>query len=454
MAELGFTDGFAITSGLVQAFVAGVFLRFRAVRPEWGLGWLAASYAAAAGLNLLFSPVWRMPMVSTSATWQGLVLFVFGISALAALVVGLRQYTGRARPRGVAVFAMVWVVFIALALGRHAWWGDAPLLGNLVTCVLFTYLAWLFAAARRAEPGSGHGLAAAMLALYPLLVLGSMWAGLDQHDVRQWAAVPYALAGLGVMSATMGRLRAQARELTATLEARVAERTRQLSDMIDSLASFNTMVSHDLRGSLGGLTGLADVALLALDEGDTPRARHVMGVVKRETGQLSVLVSDLLLLARSSQTEVRKQRVNLSSLLAETVDQLALSEGEAVHSLVHCGALPDVQADPVLLRQVLLNLVGNALKFSRHAAQPNVQVQGFARHDGIVLTVQDNGVGFDGARAAELFEPFKRLHAPGRFEGSGVGLTIVRRIVERHGGRVWADSVPGEGATFSVWLPA
>lgn len=454
MTELGFTDGFAITAGLVHAFVAGVFLRFSSVRREWGLGWLACAYAASAVLNLLYWPVLRLPMASGFDTWHGLFLLVVGVTAIAALLAGVRQYTGHERPTAWAVFATVWLGFVALAASRMQWAEQDALPGNLAGCMIFVYMAWLFVQARRREPQSGHGLAAAMMALYPLLVLGSMAVGMNQHDVRQWAAVPFALAGLGVMSATMGRLRAQARELTATLESRVAERTQQLSEMISSLESFNSMVSHDLRGSLGGLAGLSDVALQAIDAGDTARARQVIGVVRRETGQLSSLVSGLLLLARASQGEVHKQQLNLSTLVGEALEQLAISQGDEVRHRVSCGEMLPVQADPVLLRQVLVNLVGNALKFSRQSSQPQVHLQAQPQHDGVVISVQDNGVGFDPARAAELFEPFKRLHAPGRFEGSGVGLTIVRRIVERHGGRVWADGAPGRGATFSVWLPA
>ena len=118
---------------------------------------------------------------------------------------------------------------------------------------------------------------------------------------------------------------------------------------------------------------------------------------------------------------------------------------------VQVGSLPTVEADPGLLRQVYVNLIGNALKFSREAAEPRVEVGAFAQAGGHVMFVRDNGVGFDSDKAEHLFEPFQRLHR-GNFTGHGVGLSIVKRIVERHGGRVWAQSRPQHGATFYFWL--
>jgi signal transduction histidine kinase len=117
------------------------------------------------------------------------------------------------------------------------------------------------------------------------------------------------------------------------------------------------------------------------------------------------------------------------------------------------GALPALDCDAVLLRQVFVNLLANALKFTRDAATPTIVVQAEHRGGGWTVTVQDNGVGFDPQRAADLFRPFSRLHGA-RFEGSGIGLTIVQRIVERHGGRVWAEGRPGAGASFHFTLPA
>ena len=238
------------------------------------------------------------------------------------------------------------------------------------------------------------------------------------------------------------------------LELRVADRTRELSEIVASLESFNSMVSHDLRGPLGGMAGLSGVALSALESGDHERARHLFQAVQAQSSNLADLVTDLLMLARVSHTELSKQPVPLDALIHEAVQHLNLCHEEGYADAVKADALPVVSGDPVLLRQALINLLGNALKFSRHAARPLVRVTAELREGGVRVAVQDNGVGFDAARSHDLFTPFKRLHGQGEFEGTGLGLTPVQRIVERHGGRVGADSQLGHGATFWFWLPA
>ena len=252
----------------------------------------------------------------------------------------------------------------------------------------------------------------------------------------------------------MGRMRAHLRDLNESLEQRVIDRTRELRDIIASLESFNSMVSHDLRGPLGGMAGLSGVALSALEAGDTERARRLFLAVQQQSSNLSELVSDLLSLARVSNAELRKQPVALDALVRQSMQQLELSHGEGHARPVQAEPLPVVNGDQALLRQALINLLGNALKFSRRAARPEVRVWAEPHDGGVKVAFKDNGVGFDVARRADLFSPFKRLHDERDFEGTGLGLTLVQRIVERHGGRVGADSQAGQGATFWFWLPA
>src|SRR5690606_7618943 len=136
--------------------------------------------------------------------------------------------------------------------------------GTLLTAAFFLYMAWLLWDAERREPGAGHGVAALLVALYPAQVgLASLY-GRDPTQLRAWSSVPFAVAGLGIMSATMGRMRAELRELNGSLEGRVAERTQELREIVAGLESFNSMVSHDLRGPLGGINGLSAVAIQAL----------------------------------------------------------------------------------------------------------------------------------------------------------------------------------------------
>ena len=453
MHPLTFSEGFAIAAGLVQLFVAVVFLRFRHGRPEWGLGWWASAFAAAGVMNT-GAPVLLAAMHSPFGTSLNVLTMVLGISTMGALVAGGRLYTGHPRPGPWWSFALTWLAYLSLMMTRQLWPGYESLIANGVTGLIFAYLGCLSLGAMRREPGAGHGIAAAMLCLYIPMVAGAYAMGLDQVELRYWSAVPFALAGLGVMSATMGRMRAHLRDLNESLEQRVIDRTRELRDIIASLESFNSMVSHDLRGPLGGMAGLSGVALSALEAGDTERARRLFLAVQQQSSNLSELVSDLLSLARVSNAELRKQPVALDALVRQSMQQLELSHGEGHARPVQAEPLPVVNGDQALLRQALINLLGNALKFSRRAARPEVRVWAEPHDGGVKVAVKDNGVGFDASRRADLFSPFKRLHDERDFEGTGLGLTLVQRIVERHGGRVGADSQAGQGATFWFWLPA
>jgi signal transduction histidine kinase len=463
MLNFTFSEGFAISAGLIQAFVAVVFARFRLVRPEWGLGWLAMSFAMAAAINVC-APVLLASAVTvlratpggapftTESPVMAVLGMVLGVSAMGALVAGAVQYVGQLVGRGWWLFFGVWGVYLFM-IGVGFWLQLGAMPASTLTAVIFVLLSACFLRTMRREPGAGHGVAALMISLYVPLLAGGYAMGLDPGQSRHWAAVPYALAGLGIMSATMGRLRAELHEFNATLEARVSDRTRELQEIATGLESFNGMVSHDLRGPLGGIHGLTEQAVNALKRGDTDRALRLMDAVHQESGHLTGLVGDLLSLARVNHAELQPCAVPMEALLLEAERILEVSHGAGYCEYVIHGSLPTLMVDPGLIRQVLVNLLSNAVKFSRKVPSPRVLVSSVAQDNGVVIQVQDNGVGFDAAQAGELFAPFKRLHGSAGFEGSGVGLTIVRRIIERHGGRIWAESTPGLGARFSFWLP-
>lgn len=257
---------------------------------------------------------------------------------------------------------------------------------------------------------------------------------------------------LGAELARRERAEADLRALNASLEQRIAERTAELQTLVGELRSFNRMVSHDLRGPLGGLVGLAALAGQTLDSGDAARVKHMLAVMGKEMQRLLGLVGELLALARASHGEIERAPVSLETVFDEAQAALALSLGARAAQRVVREPLPACSADAALLRQVFINLISNALKFS--SSRPDTEVRVRARHAAgeIVVEVRDEGVGFDAARAAELFRPFGRLHGAD-FVGTGIGLSIVRRIVERHGGRVWAEGRPGAGASFFFALP-
>jgi signal transduction histidine kinase len=244
------------------------------------------------------------------------------------------------------------------------------------------------------------------------------------------------------------RKRAEARihELNATLERRVASRTRELQQVNQELEAFAYSVSHDLRSPLRAVDALA--ALLAQEHaaalGDAGLKKVQM--LRESASSMGRLMNDLLEFSRAARTEPKRRNVPTAALVRHCLDDFR-SEIEARGVQVEVSELPPCEADPNLLRQVFVNLLGNAVKYTRRQAHPAIRVD--ARPDAggsTVFCVRDNGAGFDPSRAGKLFKVFKRLHNDAEFEGTGVGLAIVERIVKRHGGRIWAEGAPGQGA--------
>lgn len=251
-----------------------------------------------------------------------------------------------------------------------------------------------------------------------------------------------------------GRLAAEQalREAESTMGDCVAQRTRELSQLVAELDSFNRMVAHDLSGPLHGLAGLSEMIQRELGAGDPVELRRWLGMMGTQTRRLAELVDELLHLSRISHGELKRAPVALSGLVQQVLETLTVVHGPAAVARIEVGPLPELALDAGLIRQVLVNLLSNALKFTREVPAPHIELNA-RRGDGEwVIEVRDNGAGFDPQRAAQLFRPFVRLH-DGRFEGSGIGLTIAQRVVERHGGRIRAESRPGAGATFSFTLP-
>ncbi|MBL0726462.1 ATP-binding protein [Piscinibacter sp. HJYY11] len=223
--------------------------------------------------------------------------------------------------------------------------------------------------------------------------------------------------------------------------------TEDLRDTVRRLRSFNHGVSHDLRGPLGALSGITRLAMHAIERSDTARAMQLLSTTALQTDALCGLVMALLAVAEGDR--LPEERLDLREVVVEAIEHLALV-GTAPLPHIRVAPLFFVRGSRVLLRQVFVNLLGNALKFTRERAVPVVEVDLGA--PGTVV-VRDNGIGFDASAACGLFEPFQRLHDAAH-PGMGIGLSLVKRIVERHGGRVWAESAPGQGACFHFTLPA
>jgi len=237
------------------------------------------------------------------------------------------------------------------------------------------------------------------------------------------------------------------RRLHDGLEEHIAERTAELTKTISELEAFSYSISHDLRAPLRAINGYAAILAaehkLALDD----EGRALLGRIETNAARMAQLIDGLLGFARLARVEFVKADVDMSELARGAAAEVrGASDGGSVELTV--APLPPTRGDAQMLRQVWVNLIANALKFSAPKPKPIITVGGELRGDEAVYWVRDNGVGFDMTYAEKLFGVFQRLHHAGEFPGVGVGLAIVRRIVMRHGGRVWAESVPGAGSTF------
>jgi len=242
------------------------------------------------------------------------------------------------------------------------------------------------------------------------------------------------------------------RALNTDLEARLAERTAELAVAARALETFSDFVSRDLRAPLRSIDACTESVLAAGADVLPPQAVADLARVRIATKDVGDLIDRLLELARVMHGDLRPAVVDLGALAREVAAELAPAQSGHAPTLRVARGLR-AAGEPALLRVLLANLLANAWKFT--APRPRPRIEFGAQHDGAatVFFVRDNGVGFDPRQAERLFQPFQRLHADGQFPGHGIGLATVQRIVERHGGRVWAESVEGEGATFYFTLP-
>ena len=229
----------------------------------------------------------------------------------------------------------------------------------------------------------------------------------------------------------------------------VAERTRQLEASNRELEAFSYSVSHDLRAPLRAIDGFTSIVLKEHAASLPAEGRRRLGMVRDQAQKMSLLIDDLLELARVGRRELGLHPVKLGDFVHNCLRELrAELEGRKVEWVI--GELPTWNADPILLKQLFLNLLSNALKYTRKREAARIEIGAERRGDEQVVFVRDNGAGFDMAQADKLFDVFQRLHAQEEYPGTGVGLAIVRRVAERHGARVWAEAKPDRGATFYV----
>jgi len=238
-------------------------------------------------------------------------------------------------------------------------------------------------------------------------------------------------------------------DINQSLEQRIAARTAALASANEALEAFTYSVAHDLRAPLQVIDGFSRVLARAVREGDLERALSYNERVIANATRMNALIEGFLALSRASREPLQESPVDIAAIVRE----LLAEQPAAERAEVQVGDLPRVTGDAATLRQVWFNLIANAFKYSARRERPRIDI-GYAQEEAeLVFHVRDNGAGFDPAYAAKLFSPFHRLHREDEFEGTGVGLALVRRIVEGHGGRVWADARPEAGATFYFTLP-
>jgi light-regulated signal transduction histidine kinase (bacteriophytochrome) len=230
------------------------------------------------------------------------------------------------------------------------------------------------------------------------------------------------------------------------------EHAGRLEAAYKELESFSYSVSHDLRAPLRAISGFTRMILDEQGASFDRETGRKFAVIQENAEKMGRLIDDLLRLSRLSRAELRRSVIDMEKVVAEVLEEIRMAEPERVFELrIH--DLPPVHGDPTLIHQLLANLLSNAVKFTRDKEKATIEIGGVTRVHDRLYYVTDNGVGFDMQYYCKLFGVFQRLVSHRQFEGTGVGLAIAHRIIQRHGGRIWAEGKPQEGATFYFTLP-
>jgi len=229
----------------------------------------------------------------------------------------------------------------------------------------------------------------------------------------------------------------------------VIGRTAQLEAVNNEMEAFSYTVSHDLRAPLRGIVGFTAILEEKYSSQLDDEAKRLTGIIKKNTLKMGALIDDLLAFSKIGRNELVKHNIPTNEIVREVIE--SLHPGEKTKWTI--APLPDVTGDTNAIRQVWANLISNAMKYSARQEQPIIEIGSFPHEGQTAFFVKDNGVGFDEQYKDKLFKVFQRLHSMAEFEGTGIGLAIVEKIISKHGGHVWVEAKEGEGACFYFSLP-
>lgn len=242
------------------------------------------------------------------------------------------------------------------------------------------------------------------------------------------------------------------RKLNEELEQKVIERTAELEAVNKELGSFSYSVSHDLRAPIRAINGYTRILLEDYGDKLDPEGNKVLHTIINNSKKMGELIDDLLAFSKLGRKQVTVSEILMNDLIQSVRDELTFDEGDNI-PVFDVQSLPSAKGDKSLIRQVWINLISNAIKYSMHKPNTNIEIGAYEQGNMVVYFVKDSGAGFDMQYYDKLFGVFQRLHSQEEFEGTGIGLAIVQKIVERHKGTVWAESVLDKGTSFFFSLP-